>query len=692
MLESDDIPTTLRQEAVTPPEQASTLQVSIEHSDTAPSTPSYMQVEDLLSLRIASDPQISPDGAWIAFTIQHCNADDNTTGNAIWLVSSARGKGAQPRQLTSGTHHDLMPRWSPDSQALAFLSDRAGTPQIFLLPMNGGEVRQVSTLAQGVTEYSWKPDGSLLLAHSPWKPEDDQQHSNQNDPAINTEINIYTHLGARWDGSGYKHNRNQQLWLVPLVGQAQRITSEPVDLVQSCWSPDGSEVAFCANRRSDPDLSVSMALWVLTLSTGQMRRLTPEAGLAQVPSWSPDGQYIAYLYTPDQTEAGNYAPWVVRADGKEMPQEAVKDASTLNCQTLIIDELRSEWLHPPQWYPDSQALLVPAQTQGQVHLCRLDRQQNQFSYLTQQNGRYLGPRLSCDGQIIAIVRADWFTPGDIWALDGSGGNLHKLTGVNDNLLRQRQLIRPKRISWQAADGLALEGWLYLPPLAENARAPLILAPHGGPSLAWGDAYVHEFQVHAGRGYAVFAPNPRGSSGYGEEFGRKVINDWGGADYQDLMSGLQHVLGSEMVDEQRLGIGGLSYGGYMTNWAITQTDRFKAAVSRNGISSMHTAGLLSDQTIWFHLSMEDETLQHDRSPLTFADRIKTPLLLLHGEQDLRCPFSESVQLFVVLRKRKHPVELVSYPGASHLLDWPEVGTPQQRVDRMRRTIAWFEKFV
>ena len=688
MLESEDTPTMQRQEAVTPPGSASTLQMSIERPNTAPSTPPYMQVEDLLSLRIASDPQISPDGAWIAFTIQHCNAEDNSTGSSIWLVSSAGGKAAQPRQLTSGMYHDSMPRWSPDAQMLAFLSNRAGTPQIFLLPMNGGEGRQASTLAQGVTEYSWKPDGSLLLAHSPWKPEDDQPPSNQHD----LEPNIYVHLGTYWNGSGYKHNRYQQLWLVPLTGEPQRITSEPVDIVQSCWSPDGSEIAFCANRRTDPDLSVSMAVWVLTLASGQMRRLTPEAGLAQVPSWSPDGQYIAYLYTPDQTEAGNYAPWVVRADGKEMPQEAVKDASTLNCQTWVIDELRSEWLHQPQWYPDSQALLVSVQAHGQVHLCRLDRQQNQFSYLTQQNGRYLSPCLSRDGHTIAVVRADWFTPGDIWTLDGSGGNLHKLTGVNDTLLRQRQLIRPRRISWQATDGLTIEGWLYLPPLAENSRAPLILASHGGPSLAWGDAYVHEFQVLAGRGYAVLAPNPRGSAGYGEEFGRKVINDWGGADYQDLMTGLQHVLDTEPLDGQRLGIGGLSYGGYMTNWAITQTDRFKAAVSRNGISSVRTAGLLSDQTIWFQLSMEDEALQHERSPLTFAERIKTPLLLLHGEQDLRCPLSESLQLFVALRKRKHPVELVSYPGASHLFDWPEVGTPPQRVDRMRRTIAWFEKFV
>ncbi len=691
MIDPDETPTTQRQDLATSPEHMSTLQVPVEHSGAAPKeTPAlpYMSVEDLLSLRIASDPQLSPDGAWIAFTVQQCNAEANTTDSAIWLVSSTGGKVAQPRQLTSGIHHDYMPRWSPDTQSLAFLSDRAGAPQIFLLPLNGGEARQVSTLPQGVTEYSWKPDGSLFLAHSPWKPEDDRQP----DDLAGLEVATYTRLGARWDGSGYLHNRHQQLWLVPLAGTAQRITSEPVDLVQSCWSPDGKEVVFCANRRADPDLSASMALWVLTLATGQMRRLTPEGGLAQVPSWSPDGQNIAYLYTPDQTEAGNYAPWIVRADGSEMAHEAVKVASTLNCQTWIIDELRSEWLHKPQWYPDSQALLISVQVHGQVHLYRLDRKQNQWSFLTQHNGRYLSPQLSNDGRRIAMVRADWFTPGDIWTMDGGGSNLHKLTAVNDDILHQRQLIRPRRISWQTSDGLTIEGWLYLPPLADNARAPLILAPHGGPTLAWGDAYVHEFQVLAGHGYAILAPNPRGSSGYGEEFSRKILNDWGGADYQDLMTGIQHAIDTEPVDGQRLGIGGISYGGYMTNWTITQTDRFKAAVSRNGISSLLTAGLLSSQAIWFSLSLQDEARQHERSPLTFADQVKTPLLLLHGEQDLSCPFSESMQFFVTLRKRKHPVELVSYPGASHLFDWPEVGTPQQRVDRMRRTIAWFKQFV
>jgi dipeptidyl aminopeptidase/acylaminoacyl peptidase len=435
-----------------------------------------------------------------------------------------------------------------------------------------------------------------------------------------------------------------------------------------------------------------MALWVLTIATGQMRRLTPEEGLAQMPSWSPDGQYIAYLYTPDQTEAGNYAPWLVQAQGNEAPQEAVSGAGQLTCQAWVIDELRGEWLMRPQWYPDSKALLVATQERGQVHLARLDREQDQIIYLTRNNGCYVSPQLSHDGHTIAIVRTDWFTPGDIWSMDSEGKHPRKLTGVNDNILRHRQLIRPQRISWQAPDGLTIEGWLYLPPLAENGKAPLILAPHGGPTLAWGDRYVHEFQVLAGRGYAVLAPNPRGSAGYGEEFGRKVLNDWGGADFQDIMAGLDYTLTIAPIDGQRLGIGGLSYGGYMTNRAITQTDRFKAAVSRNGISSLPDAALLSDQTIWFNLCMPDTTLQRERSALTFVDRITTPLLLLHAEQDLRCPFSEAMQLFVTLRKRKHPVELVSYPHVGHLMDWPQVGSPRQRIDRLRRTVAWFEKFV
>lgn len=656
----------------------------------APNPP--MSVMDLISLRIASDPQLSPDGTLIAYVVQQCHEKPNTTSSAIWLVNSSGGKTTTSRQLTDGTHHDAAPRWSPDGKTLAFLSDRDGTSQIYLLPLNGGEARKFSELSQEVTEYSWRPDSTALLAHSAWKPADDRDESATGPLAI-----VYTRVAEQWDGLGYKEGRSQQLWLLPLEGEPLRITSEPVDLVQSCWSPDGTEIAFCANRRPDPDLSVSMALWVLTLATGQMRRLSPEDSLAQMPAWSPDGQHIAYYFTLDQTEAKNYSPWIVNVHSENAPRPATNKTPEFTSQQLIIDEMRNESFTPPCWFPDRQSLLIPIQERGQVHLYRADTVQQQLVKLTTGNGRYLDPKISTNGQTIALVRADWFTPGDIWSMDSQGKNLHKLTGVNDALLRSRQLIRPKRISWQSFDGLEIEGWLYLPPLGDQQKAPLILEVHGGPTLAWGDAYVHEFQVLVGQGYAVLAANPRGSSGYGEEFCVKVLNDWGGDDYRDLMAGIDHVIATESVDGDRLGIGGLSYGGYMTNWAVTQTDRFKAGVSRNGISNLTTSGLLTDQVLWFELvtagdGHDTATYQRNRSPLTFADKIMAPLLLLHSEQDMRCPIEESMQLFTALRMRKHKVELVRYPNMSHLIDWPDSGTPLQRTDRLRRTVQWFKHFV
>ncbi|GCF11481.1 S9 family peptidase [Dictyobacter arantiisoli] len=646
-----------------------------------------MDIEDLAALKVASDPQISPDGSLIVYTILECDADENMTHSSIWLVESAGGKTVVPRQLSAGTYHDTQPRWSPDGQSLAFLSDRSGMPQLYVLTLNGGEARQISSLAQGVTDYAWHPDGQKLLAHSAWKPQDDQRK----DP-VERLTTVCTRLGTQSDGAGDHHGRHQQLWLMPLYdGKALRLTSEPVDLLHSCWSPDGQEIVFCANRRADPDLSVSLALWILTLSTGQMRRLTPEEGLAQKPAWSPDGRLIAYLYTPDQTEASNVVPHVVEARGGT-PRPAVPAASELTCQAWIIDELRAEYLACPQWYPDSQALLVPAQERGQLHLYRLDLAQQTSERLTNGNGRYITPQLSKNGEAIALVRADWFTPGDIWCMDAVGQHARKLTRVNDALLQSHRLMRPRRVRWQSFDGLEIEGWLYLPQLCEQERAPLILAPHGGPSLAWGESYVHEFQVLAGRGYAVLAPNPRGSAGYGEDFCRRVLNDWGGDDWRDLQAGLEHVIATEAIDGERLGISGLSYGGYMTNWALTRTTRFKAAVSRNGISSIPTAAALSDQSIWFNLVMGESARAQQRSALTFVDAIQTPLLLLHAQDDLRCPFSESQQLFVALRKRKRIVELVGYHGTSHLMDWPAVGTPLQRIDRLRRTIQWYEHYL
>jgi dipeptidyl aminopeptidase/acylaminoacyl peptidase len=697
MIENEDMATTPRPIAHdNTTSSPATIQVPTVLTETAPPANPFISVDDLLALKVVSDPQISPDGSRIAYTVLQCNEEANTTSSAIWLIYSKDGKAQTPRQLTGAgivKHHDFAPRWSPDGQFLAFLSDRNGSIQIHVLPLAGGETQQISNLSQNITEYSWRPDGKALLAHSAWKPIDDH-----NQPDTSTISVVYSRLDEQWDGLGYKQGRHQQLWLITLDGTATRLTSEPVDIIQSCWAPDGSEIAFCANRRPDPDLSVSMALWVLTLSTGQMRCLTSEDGSAQMPSWSPDGQTIVYYYSIDQTETSNISPWVVNAHDNSAPRPVTSSAVNLTCLELIVDELHISIIGRPLWFPDSHSLLVTVQEQGQVHLYQLNIEHDQTVKLTSGNGCYINPQLSKDGQIITMVRTDWFTPGDVWSMDSNGENGHKLTGVNDILLRSRQLVRPKRITWQSFDGLEIEGWLYLPPLQQGVKAPLILEIHGGPSLAWGDSYVHEFQVLAGKGYAVLAANPRGSAGYGEEFCKKSLNDWGGNDFRDLMLGIDHVLATEPVDGTRLGIGGLSYGGYMTNWAITQTNRFKAAVSRNGISSLFTAGLLSDQTIGFDYVMSGtgsesgQSFQQSRSALTFADNITTPLLLLHADNDLRCPFSESYQLFVVLRKRKHTVELVRYPGVSHLIDLPDCGTPKQRTDRLFRTVEWFERFV
>ncbi|HXL35876.1 MAG TPA: S9 family peptidase [Ktedonobacteraceae bacterium] len=696
MIENEDMATTPRPIAQnTIITSSTTIQVPAKQETPIPTANPFIKVDDLLALKVVSDPQISPDGSLIAFTVQS-NEETNTTSSSIWLIHSKDSKAQTPRQLTgTGTqkHHDFAPRWSPDGQFLAFLSDRNGTAQIHLLPLAGGETQQLSNLKQGITEYSWRPDGKAFSAHSAWKPIDDL-----NQPETSNISVEYTRLDEQVDGLGYKQRRHQQLWLILLDGASSRLTSEQVDIIQSCWSPDGSEIAFCANRRSDPDLSVSMALWVLSISTGHMRCLTPEDGLATMPSWSPDGQTIAYYYSKDQTETSNLSPCIVNAHDNSSPRSATSSAVNLTCFELIVDELHFTVIGRPLWFPDSKSLLITVQERGQIHLYRLDIEHDQTMKLTSGNGCYINPQLSKDGQIIAMVRTDWFTPGDVWRMDNNGENGHKLTGVNDTFLRGHQLVRPKRLSWQSFDGLEIEAWLYLPPLQQGVKAPLILEIHGGPSRAWGDSYVQEFQVLAGKGYAILAANPRGSIGYGEEFCKQTLKDWGGKDFQDLMAGLDHVLATEPVDGTRLGIGGLSYGGYMTNWAITQTNRFKAAVSRNGISSLISAGLLSDQTLWFEYvmgsieSQEDEAFLKSRSALTFADRITTPLLLLHADNDLRCAFSESYQLFVMLRKRKHTVELVRYSGVSHLIDFPDYGSPEQRVDRLRRTIEWFERFV
>lgn len=659
----------------------------------------FLSIDDLAQLQLVGEPQVSPDGLLVAYSIQHNEISSNSARSSIWLVPvvvGASGKLQQPRQLTAFEFHSATPRWSPDGRWLAFLSDRSGSTQIYLLPLNGGEARQVSYFAQGVSDFSWRPDGRALLVQSPWKVEDDDAQ------ALDEQVaQVWTRLDETWDGQGYKHGRQEHLWLLNLEEELPpaRLTFETVNHTQACWSPDGKEIAFCANRRTAADLSVSAALWVLNLETGRMRRLTPIEGLAMLPAWSSDGKWLAFYYAASQDETVNIVPWIVEASGASAPRPATTVSQTHTSLEGFIDGLHLNMLSRPCWYPDNTSLMVTVQTHGQVHINRLYINTNHEEPLTTGNGCYISPHLSANGRTIAAVRTDWFTPGDIWAMAGNGTNRRRLSGVNDALLRNRQVIRPKKVSWRSFDGQEIEGWLYLPPLPPGARAPLVLDIHGGPSLAWAESYVHEFQVLAGLGYAVLAANPRGSAGYGEEFCRKIINDWGGDDYRDLMLGLDHVIASESIDGARLAITGGSYGGYMTCWAITQTRRFKAAVARNPITSLLTCGPLSDQWLWFDLIMgtpeaqqDSETLRRARSPMTFASAITTPLLLIHSSDDLRCPPSESKQLFNILRRRQHQVELVLYPGVSHLLDLPGYGTPRQRLDRLQRTVNWLRKYV
>lgn len=658
----------------------------------------FVSVEDLAEIQLAVEPQVSPDGLLIAYSVLKNDLATNTAQATIWLapaITGTSGKLQQPRQLTASGFHSSMPRWSPDGRWLAFLSDRSGSMQVYVLPLNGGEARQVSFLKQSISEFCWRPDGRALLIQSPWKIEDDQGAESE------IEVQAWARLDEAWDGQGYKHGRHEHLWLLNLEDDqpATRLTFEPVDHTQPSWSPDGNEIAFCGNRRTASDLSVSSALWVLNLPTSRMRRLTPIEGTAMQPSWSPDGKWLAFYYAANQSETANVVPWIVESSGQNAPHPATTVSQNQTSIETLIDNLHLYGVSRPCWYPDNTSLMVTVQARGQVHLNRLYINTNHEEPLTTGNGCYLSPHLSANGRTIAALRTDWFTPGDIWAMAGNGANRRRLTGINDTLLRSRQLIRPKKVSWRSFDNLEIEGWLYMPPLQAGERAPLVLDIHGGPTLAWAESYVHDFQVLAGMGYAVLAANPRGSAGYGEEFCRKIINDWGGDDFRDLTLGLDHVIATEPVDGSRLAITGSSYGGYMTCWAITQTKRFKAAIARNSVTSLLTCGLLSDQGIWFDLIMgtpdadqDAETLRRSCSPMTFADSITTPLLLIHSSDDLRCPPSESKQLFNVLRRRQHQVELVLYPGVSHLLDFPGYSPPKQRMDRERRSFAWIKKYV
>jgi dipeptidyl aminopeptidase/acylaminoacyl peptidase len=649
-------------------------------------TPRGMAPEDLFRIRYVGDAQISPDGRWVAFVLTTLSEDKDEYLSNIWLVSAA---GGEPRRFTTGPRRDTLPRWSPDGSRLAFVSEReAGRKgQLHVMPAGGGEPVRLTDLRHGVGAPEWSPDGTRLVfaarVGGPPEPvtEEDKRKSKP--------VRVITAMKYRFNGEGFIYDRRSQIFVVRADGgEPHQLTEGEYDHVDPVWSPDGRWIAFAAARHDARDHDDGGDIWLVAAEGGPARRLTATAGPAAHPAFSPAGDTVAYVGRSALNAAGrNIRLFTVPVAGG--PPRTLTADFDRSCSPLGVR---------PLWSRDGGALTFAAEDQGSLGVYRVGAGGGPVTRIVSGERVVTGFSLSRDDAAIAFVASEPDVPAEVFVAGSDGGAERRLTDVNREWKREVALGRPERFRFERA-GMTVDGWIMKPAGFEPGRRyPLLLNVHGGPHAQYGYPFFDEFQVQIGAGYGVLYTNPRGSQGYGEAFTRAVVGDWGGGDVADVQAGLDEALRRfDWIDPERLGLLGGSYGGFVTSWIVGHSTRFRAACSERAVNSHVTMFGSSDIGHIFNvvelggvLPWEDMARYLERSPLTYARDITTPLLIIHSEDDLRCPIGEAEQLFMALKTLRREAVFVRFPDENHELS--RSGKPRHRLERFRIILDWFEKYL
>ncbi len=654
-----------------------------------PSVP--FTADDIYRFRWIDHARLTPSGDRVAYVVRRADREAVDYRSQVFI----RGVGPEDPvvQATAGPQ-DASPEWAPDGRRLAYLGRKGNADQLFVLDPEAGDARQLSSTKFGVSALKWSPDGGRIafLASVVGHPEgvvtDPRPPEGGPDAPPRTPVaRVAQGLDYKFDGRGYRDGRRNHLFVVGAGGgEPLQITFGRWDVGGFNWSPDSSRLVVSGNAEPDADLMETNFLYVLPAGGGPLRQLAGDL-LIGVARWSPEGDLVAFAAT--EKRAGSYTRlWLVSPDGGERRCLTAQDDVCVGDH--CISDMRGGHGYEINWSRDGSRILFPVALPGRTEIWSCALAGGDLRPEVAGNRQIFDWSLA--GEQIAFVASDPTTPGDLW-LRGTEGE-RRLTHLN-GFFEERQIALPERMEFTAADGLKLEGWLLKPAGFDPGRKwPLVMEIHGGPHGEYSWSFFHEFQVLAGQGYLVFYVNPRGSCGYGEDFQRACVMDWGGKDYQDLMSALDQLIErSGYVDIDRLGVGGGSFGGFMTNWIVGHTDRFKAAVSMRSISDFVSDYRACDIALWNDqemgpISWADPRSLWERSPIRYVESIRTPLLLTHGEMDLRCPIHQAEELFGALRVLRREVELVRFPEETH--DLSRSGRPDRRVERLNRIAGWFAR--
>ena len=682
--------------------------------------------EDLYRLRIATEPRLSPDGRWAVVTLQTVAPTYDAYLQALWLVPIDRDAEGGPRQLTIGSRNDRFARFSPDGRWLAFISDRRlqteqepsrpkeskdreDKDQVHVLPMDGpGEARRITDLPRGVEAFEWSPDGTRLVvvstSHGATHDEDARARGRRRKPKSDeppdSDYRFIDRLNYMVNGPGFQYDRIRHLWLVDVTsGEASRLTDGPVSDLEPAWSPDGSRIAFVSERHRDADLTLRPAIHVVDVATREVRAVTGgPRSMFGAPAWLPDGETIAALGSKLEGRGGSRNDiWLFPADGSGARADGGRNLSGRH--DLMIgagvasDVVKGE---PARLIPttDGTSIDFLAPIEGSYELWRIATADGQLARMTDDRHHLSSFDAVPRGRRTRHVylRSTPTEPPELWLRDSDTGT-RPLTTFNADLLDELTLIEPvERRS--DVDGWSIQGWFMA---GGGKDGPLVTQIHGGPHSMYGWSPFWEFQLLAAAGIGVFYSNPRGSDGYGQDFNDANHRDWGPGPMRDVLAGVDALVADGLADPERLGLTGGSYGGYLTNWILGHDDRFRAAMTCRSVSDMSMLFLTGDISggDWATLEFDatpwsDPAYFREISPVTYADRIRTPLLIQHSERDIRTTVGQAEALFTVLRSLKRPVRLLRVPEETHELT--RSGTPFRRIENLRIVLDWFRHFL
>jgi dipeptidyl aminopeptidase/acylaminoacyl peptidase len=655
--------------------------------------PRGVTAEDYYAFETLSDPHFSPDGSTIAFVVTTIEQQQNRRRSAIWSVPTDGSR--EPVMLTTVPQSSNSPRWSPDGRAIAFLSARpargdapvdsgaAGSgnargprTQVWLLPLGGGEPRRLTNLVNGVSSFQWSPDGTKLVVASRSGPSDATKSP--------SDVRHYAHANYKFNDTGWFDDTRSHLWVLELAtDRTMQLTSgEDWNDTDPQWSPDSRRIAFVSDRTGKAfDESRDTDVWVIDASGGPLTKISDHATPDTSPRWSPDGQTIAFLCAvPERTHP---KIWLAPSTGGR-PSRLAADGLD-----LIPAGLR--------WAENGRALYFETGVKGAAHLYRVDLATRRVAPITTGNRTVHFVDVSETTARLLYAVNDPTHLDDLYVADLHGGDEHQITHLNSALMKELQLAPVERVPYKGADGWDVDGFLMKPIGWQAGRTyPMILTIHGGPAGQLGFDWYHEFQVYAAHGWAVFFTNPRGSTGYGERFERGIELNWGGKDYVDIMNGVDAIVAKyPWIDQDRLGVTGGSYGGFMTNWIVSHTTRFKAAVTLRSISNFISDDGTRDGAYGhkddFGGDVFDEFDRYwNASPLKYVRSVKTPTLVLHSDMDFRVPIEQGEQWFRALQHYGVPSEIVFFPRENHNLT--RTGEPKHLVESLNWQLYWFERYL